>query len=99
MMRGVFTSVPDMKRKLMRYIRQYNEQAKPVRWNTSNLATHYSRFNRCSPLVLPRMPARLSTRLFAMPFAPELTLGEPFPGPSIGAESTPGRDRIKVDVM
>jgi transposase len=30
--RGVFTSVPDLKRKLMRYIRQYNTQAKPVKW-------------------------------------------------------------------
>jgi len=28
----VFTSVPDLKRKLMRYIRQYNKQAKPVKW-------------------------------------------------------------------
>src|SRR5712672_1142411 len=30
--RGVFTSVPDLKRKLMRYIRQYNKEAKPVKW-------------------------------------------------------------------
>jgi len=30
--RGVFTSVSDLKRKLMRYIRQYNEQSKPVKW-------------------------------------------------------------------
>ena len=30
--RGVFTSVPDLKRKLMRYIRQYNNQPKPVKW-------------------------------------------------------------------
>jgi transposase len=30
--RGVFTSVRDLKRKLMRYIRQYNKQAKPVKW-------------------------------------------------------------------
>jgi transposase len=30
--RGVFTSVPDLKRKLMRYIRHYNKQAKPVKW-------------------------------------------------------------------
>lgn len=30
--RGVFTSVPDLKRKLMRYIRHYNEQPKPVKW-------------------------------------------------------------------
>src|SRR5437870_2847931 len=30
--RGVFTSVPDLKRKLMRYIRQYNNEPKPVKW-------------------------------------------------------------------
>jgi len=30
--RGVFTSVPDLKRKLMRYIRQYNKEPKPVKW-------------------------------------------------------------------
>ena len=30
--RGVFTSLSDLKRKLMRYIRQYNEQPKLVKW-------------------------------------------------------------------
>jgi transposase len=30
--RGVFTSVSDLKRKLMRYIRQYNKKPKPVKW-------------------------------------------------------------------
>lgn len=30
--RGVFTSVPDLKRKLMRYIRHYNHQPKTVKW-------------------------------------------------------------------
>jgi len=30
--RGVFTSVPDLKRKLMRYIRQYNRHPKTVKW-------------------------------------------------------------------
>jgi transposase len=30
--RGVFTSVPDLKRKLMRYIRHYNRQPKTVKW-------------------------------------------------------------------
>ena len=31
--RGVFTSVADLKRKIMRYIRRYNDDAKPVRWS------------------------------------------------------------------
>ena len=34
--RGVFTSVPDLKRKLMRYIRHYNKQPKTVKWKYFN---------------------------------------------------------------
>ena len=30
--RGVFTSVPDLRKKFMRYIRQYNKLAKLVKW-------------------------------------------------------------------
>jgi transposase len=30
--RGVFTSVPDLRRKLMRYIRQYNKAPRTVKW-------------------------------------------------------------------
>jgi hypothetical protein len=30
--RGVFTSLADLKRKLMRYIRQYNKVPKPIKW-------------------------------------------------------------------
>ncbi len=30
--RGIFTSRHDLKRKLMRYIRKYNQSAKPVKW-------------------------------------------------------------------
>lgn len=30
--RGVFTSVSDLKRKLMRYIRQYNKAPRTVKW-------------------------------------------------------------------
>ena len=36
--RGVFTSVSDLKRKLMRYIRQYNKTPKPVKWVYRNPA-------------------------------------------------------------
>ena len=31
--RGVFTSVADLRRKILRYIRRYNVEAKPVRWS------------------------------------------------------------------
>jgi transposase len=30
--RGVFTSVTDLRRKLLRYIRKYNRTPKPVKW-------------------------------------------------------------------
>ena len=30
--RGVFTSTKDLDKKLMRYIRQYNKSAKPLKW-------------------------------------------------------------------
>ncbi len=36
--RGVFTSVPDLRRKLMRYIRQYNKAPKTIKWRYSNVA-------------------------------------------------------------
>lgn len=31
--RGIFDSVADLKKKIMRYIRRYNDDAKPVRWS------------------------------------------------------------------
>ena len=34
--RGVFTSIKDLARKLMRYIRAYNRQAKPFKWTYKN---------------------------------------------------------------
>jgi transposase len=30
--RGIFTSVKDLARKLMRYIRHYNQAPKPIKW-------------------------------------------------------------------
>jgi len=34
--RGVFSSVKDLSKKLMRYIRLYNRQAKPIKWTYNN---------------------------------------------------------------
>lgn len=34
--RGIFTSVKDLDRKLMKYIRQYNKQPKPIMWKCSD---------------------------------------------------------------
>jgi transposase len=31
--RGIFTSVTDLKRKILRYIRRYNKDATPFRWS------------------------------------------------------------------
>lgn len=36
--RGVFTSIADLSRKIMRYIRRYNRNARPIRWSYSNPA-------------------------------------------------------------
>jgi transposase len=35
--RGVFTSVQDLARKIMRYIRQYSKTAQPLRWKYSDV--------------------------------------------------------------
>ena len=40
--RGVFTSVPDLKRKLMRYIRQYNKTPRTVKWKYCDPTRHIS---------------------------------------------------------
>jgi transposase len=34
--RGVFTSVKDLARKLMRYLKRYNQYAKPIKWRYSD---------------------------------------------------------------
>lgn len=36
--RGIFTSIPDLARKIRRYITRYNEDPKPIRWIYSNPA-------------------------------------------------------------
>jgi transposase len=40
--RGIFTSVADLARKIRRYIRVYNQQAKPIRWHYRNPAHRIS---------------------------------------------------------
>jgi transposase len=40
--RGVFTSVKDLDKKLMRYIRQYNKDPKPIKWKYDNPQRRYS---------------------------------------------------------
>ena len=35
--RGIFTSVADLKRKILRYIRLYQKTAKPFRWKYSDV--------------------------------------------------------------
>jgi transposase len=34
--RGIFTSVADLRRKLMRYIRHHNKEPRPIKWTYSN---------------------------------------------------------------
>jgi len=40
--RGVFTSVCDLKRKLMRYIRHYNKTPKTVKWRYADPSHQYT---------------------------------------------------------
>jgi transposase len=40
--RGIFTSVPDLARKIRRYIRRYNTAPKPIRWSYRNPAHRIS---------------------------------------------------------
>ncbi len=51
MARDVFTSLTDLKRKLMRYIRQYNKHPKPVKWKyfdpTASLSIQSLQPTRC----------------------------------------------------
>jgi len=37
--RGIFTSLKDLDRKIMRYIRSYNRKAIPIKWSTKMLPT------------------------------------------------------------
>ena len=40
--RGVFTSVSDLKKKLLRYIRQYNKSPRTVKWKYADPSRHLS---------------------------------------------------------
>lgn len=39
--RGVFTSVKDLDKKIMRFIRQYNKDARPIKWKYDNSRRRY----------------------------------------------------------
>jgi len=43
--RGVFTSVTDLKRKLMKYIRRYNETSRPIKWKYTDVANRIGASN------------------------------------------------------
>jgi transposase len=43
--RGIFTSVQDLSRKLMRYIRAYSKTARPFKWNTPTFEGESSHAN------------------------------------------------------
>ena len=62
--RGVFTSLPDLKRKLMRYIRHYNKQPKPVKWK------YFDSSRRITPdsiVTVHQLPDRARFNLPAYP--------------------------------
>jgi hypothetical protein len=56
--RGVFTSVSDLKRKLLRYIRHYNKSPRTVKWKYADPSRHLSTQSvgtghsyRCNPTL------------------------------------------------
>lgn len=52
--RSVFTSVKDLARQIVRYIRQYAQRAKPIRWQYTDLRQRYPArfiFHKDSPLL------------------------------------------------
>ncbi|MCU0920059.1 MAG: transposase, partial [Burkholderiaceae bacterium] len=42
--RGIFTSVKDLDKKLLRYIRQYNKDPKPLKWKYDNPQRRHHQF-------------------------------------------------------
>ena len=40
--RGIFTSVADLRRKLMRYIRHHNTNAKPIKWTYTDVRNRFA---------------------------------------------------------
>jgi transposase len=36
--RGIFTSTDDLSRKLLRYIREYNKTARPIKWKYTDVS-------------------------------------------------------------
>lgn len=43
--RGIFTSVKDLHRKLMRFIRKYNKVAKPIKWTYTDTRNRFATIN------------------------------------------------------
>jgi len=43
--RGVFTSVPDLRRKLMRYIKKYNDAPRPIKWSYVDVRNKFAGTN------------------------------------------------------
>src|SRR5712671_3153698 len=55
--RGVFTSIPDLNRKLMKYIRQGNRNPKPIRWSYCDIS------KRIQPVPISMLQATSKTSL------------------------------------
>jgi len=49
--RGVFTSVKDLARKLMRYIKRYNQHPKPIKWRYSDPSRRIRFHGSASPVT------------------------------------------------
>jgi transposase len=65
--RGIFTSVPDLARKIRRYITQYNKDPKPIRWvysdPTRRITTGSADTQRCHDCSTTRRLTSFPSRL------------------------------------
>jgi hypothetical protein len=54
--RGVFTSVPDLARKLRRYINAYSANAQPIRWKYSDVTRRIRSNDLAATALVAQLP-------------------------------------------
>jgi hypothetical protein len=83
--RGVFTSVHDLARKLMRYIRAYSKSAKPFNWKYSDVRRRVPRANEFNATAHLDVPGYLSVPVRERARGPAIVMIMAGPAASTGA--------------
>ena len=76
--RGVFTSTKDLDKKLMRYIRQYNKQAAPLKWKYADPSAASGAIHPVQWTSARHKPRHAEGRFLANPLKP-LAIRIPMP--------------------